>query len=237
MMFYRDGIKKHIHGFTLIELLVVVSVIGLLVAIMMPALSKAKIAGRKTVCLVNLKHIAAGWIMYLDDNNEQFLQGVNVQRTYGGCRGTEYPDAERPLNKYLNYQRLAKEAEVFHCPEDNGRNARNGRNYYKEIGSSYLTNQCLIGNTSVSLPEADIRAKVNNVLPGLTLGKVVRPAEVLLLGDTDWWTQLMSTGPQGRYWHGKEDCYNMAYLDGRAMDVKIEKGNYITCNYRVLPFK
>ncbi len=62
-------------GFTLIELLVVISIIALLVAILMPALGKAREQGKRTVCLSNLKSLSMTWIMYADDNNGSIVSG------------------------------------------------------------------------------------------------------------------------------------------------------------------
>ncbi len=59
-------------GFTLIELLVVVSIIALLVAILVPALSEAREAAQNVVCQSNLHQIALATSMYIDDNNERF---------------------------------------------------------------------------------------------------------------------------------------------------------------------
>ena len=55
-------------GFTLIELLVVIAIIALLLAILMPALKKAKIHAMTAVCLSNLKQLSLSWMMYADDN-------------------------------------------------------------------------------------------------------------------------------------------------------------------------
>ncbi len=59
-------------GFTLIELLVVISIIALLVAILMPALGRARAQGQNVVCQTNLKQYGIGMFMYLDDNQEKF---------------------------------------------------------------------------------------------------------------------------------------------------------------------
>ncbi|HKX61544.1 MAG TPA: prepilin-type N-terminal cleavage/methylation domain-containing protein [Verrucomicrobiae bacterium] len=57
-------------GFTLIELMVVIAVVGIMAAILLPALNKAKEQGKATVCRSNMKQIALGFLMYAEDNEE-----------------------------------------------------------------------------------------------------------------------------------------------------------------------
>jgi len=54
-------------GFTLIELLVVIAIIAVLMAILMPALNRAREQGKRAVCLNNTKTLVLGWMMYCED--------------------------------------------------------------------------------------------------------------------------------------------------------------------------
>lgn len=54
--------------FTLIELLVVVAIIGILAALLLPALSAAKEAGRQAICAANLKQAGLSVYIYANDN-------------------------------------------------------------------------------------------------------------------------------------------------------------------------
>ncbi len=87
-------------AFTLIELLVVISIIGLLVALLLPALSGARKTSRRAVCLTHLRQLSHGWHMYADDNNDIALPG----RFFKAAGGTSNPANWYEIGNGLKYR-------------------------------------------------------------------------------------------------------------------------------------
>jgi prepilin-type N-terminal cleavage/methylation domain-containing protein/prepilin-type processing-associated H-X9-DG protein len=77
-------------AFTLIELLVVIAIIAILMAVLMPALKRAREGGKRAACLSNLKQLCLAWNMYADENDDRLVNGAtgfsNSNQTWGDHR-------------------------------------------------------------------------------------------------------------------------------------------------------
>ncbi len=164
-------------AFTLIELLVVVSIIALLIAILVPGLSAARIASRRLVCLTNLHQAGTGIHAYAHTNRGYIPFGpkappytiTNFYPSMGAVTSLISLESGEPVGMGLTLDKeLARTKRVLFCPDaDQGDRAQvelakvgrgqaqsdyyyrhgSGSSLYKDAGPEHIQLSALGRNT------------------------------------------------------------------------------------------
>lgn len=140
--FRRRAFTRHtLGGFTLVELLVVIAVIGLLIAVLMPALAGSRRKALSITCASRMRQIGTASMMYTQDNEGQFARSSHSASVYGWMRwGPAYMS-------YLGYGRYKGSTttawenafkKFYHCRADERKPVKMsyGKNVWFELEST-----------------------------------------------------------------------------------------------------
>lgn len=135
-------------GFTLIELLVVIAVIALLLGLLLPALSKAREAGRAAVCMSNMRQLSMGAVQYAQTMNKERVwptwDTVNNQPPAApynniGAAWARLPDpANNTIKPGYLYQFLQTPDKAGECPSN-----KRGKSTYVDGNNMFFTGTAL----------------------------------------------------------------------------------------------
>lgn len=202
-------LAKRRKGFTLIELLVVIAIIAILASILFPVFGKAREKARTASCQSNLKQLALGVRMYMQDCDENYPMAY----TLAGIAG-QFTDRLIWADLIMPY---VKNVQIFVCPSDTRMRipgATNPLGYLVsstcganeslglfQVGSASAGGMdCLAGNATAAFPGGPVQESY-----------VQEPALTMMIWDTD---------SPGSYGVASADLYSVApaYYSSRHND-------------------
>jgi prepilin-type N-terminal cleavage/methylation domain-containing protein/prepilin-type processing-associated H-X9-DG protein len=197
------------NGFTLIELLVVIAIIAILMAILMPALHRAKEQGQRAACLSNVKQLTLAWILYAYENDDKIVNASTFFSRPGepAWIGSQWQfvGTEKERREHLKDGILypyCSDVDIFKCPTG--------------IRGEVLTYAIVDAmNGATSIPgTADLMIKKLNQIrrPGerfvfIDEGKISPDSWTVFYDQESWWDR-----PTVR--HG--DGTNFSFADGHS---------------------
>lgn len=157
-MLSRSGRNRRSLGFTLIELLVVISIISLLIAILLPALSSARNAARGVLCLSNQRQVGSLTYLYANDFREYMPFAYSFPPNVAAT--TFWYDL---LATYNDDFKVKNKKSLYACASIEERWGSN-------FNGSYGMNELLTFNTTNA--------------PMYRLSSVLQPTNTFLIGDS-----------------------------------------------------
>ena len=185
-MIARAGARRD--AFTLIELLVVIAIIGILAAILLPALARARAQARSTQCVNNLRQLYLANVMYAAENKGCYVPAAadifdfaspenNLHRWHGRRENpdgsSDFDFRKGPLFEYLADGRVKECPEFFEATKGGA-----ARNAFESGTGGYGYNMAYVGST-LSVTEDPAEA----CRTGIQDVRIANPAQTIMFAD------------------------------------------------------
>ncbi len=153
----HESQDRRVRGFTLVELLVVIAIIGILVALLLPAIQAARAAARRNACLNNVKQVVLAFANFADANKSTYPpDAVGDGKPAALCYVLPFLE-EKALFEAMDFDKAAagqkgtdgqflanKVIPAYICPEYPGEKNTSGTSY-SPSGGAIANYQCVAG--------------------------------------------------------------------------------------------
>lgn len=225
-------------GFTLVELIVVIAIIAVLIALLLPALAKAREAAQMVICLTKHRSNYLGITTYAADNRQWGPTPFYVrpsgfiweqQPMYGHNTGAVDPEGVSPLTRLYRQLKPYQDEDfsAWFFPDKNSTHTSVWRARYAANLESYGTVIAYRGTIYGRLDQnEDLRGTATSLVGGAANFAptpppgwfyALRMPQGALLQDEPWWDYHIGTGQymHGRYPDGMKHRH-VLFLDGHT---------------------
>jgi prepilin-type N-terminal cleavage/methylation domain-containing protein/prepilin-type processing-associated H-X9-DG protein len=212
------------NAFTLVELLVVIAIIGILAALLLPALERSKLSAQRSVCMNNLKQIGVAVKLYADDSNSTLPNASKPPSSYWKTNGIDLWNVYKSLVKsYVGLNGTSSpEDHVFACPADKFYNTGIHGSFTnaplcEQAHSDFSSYDYNTGNLRIN---RKTKQSLFHGIAGLKENSIVEPTKTILVGEMPAWISFSWHNPRSALQFNNAMA-QVAFVDGHVNYIPI----------------